>query len=339
MYSKLLFVFLLFFISCNTSNDFNYNWEQYFSIPENMEFDTSMSDSLFIVASVKSNGDSFVFYDPSRTQFINFDKSLKMKSSFGGVGPGPLEIQTFTATHLSVNGDYYVYDMNSSKIVKYGANITESFEFRLKHQVIDFAVSNSGNILVYHLSSNQNTVLSLFDNEGNLLGDFFTVSDEDYKRFLFRFRNGAVKYDAKNDSFFFLYPDSFDVFEINNEGVVLDTLSFTGKSDFSDYVKPFPANLNPFDMNREHWQYWSSFYHPNTFFLLEDDKILFENVHLSLFENDEVEWGKYFNLYYLTGEPIFEGLKFDSDFIFKNSFNDKSLLVVKQDSVFTISLK
>jgi len=296
MMKNLLVILPLLLLSCGQEPNFSHDSEPYISVIDTIEFDLHNTgiDSLFYFQSVRSNRDSYVIYNPTAEKFFRFDRQYNYLNNFGSKGPGPGEFQTFTVSHYGVNDELYLYDLSASKIVRYSNSPPDYFDFFIKEKVIDIASDSEGNILLYHLTEGMDYVLTLYNAKGEVLKRLFAPEEISYKRFIFRFKNGSVRYSINRDRFFFLYPDSFDIYEISTKGELVDTLSYTGISEFSNEVTEMPGNLNPYDMTDKHWKYWASFNHPHQFYLVGDDHILFENVSLEVDETPT--WTIYYNL-------------------------------------------
>ncbi|MEX0598172.1 MAG: hypothetical protein WD512_16915 [Candidatus Paceibacterota bacterium] len=273
----------------------------------------SAHDSLISYWYTKSNGKEFVAYDYVDKNFKRFDENYNYVTSHGNMGRGPLEFVRFSSFFFADNGKYYLFDSGARKMIVYDKDDDDdSFEFNIQEEIISIAVDKDGNILVYHLVAGKETVLSLYDNEGNLIKDFFSPNDQNFKTFVYRFKNGNVAYNRENDRFYFMYPDSFDLYEINSKGIITDTLKFTdtGHSDFLGKVPAFPGSLDPFDMSDEHWKYWMSFIQPFRFYILEGGSVLYENLHLE----DPRTFIRSYSLISMDGNIVFENIVFPEEF-------------------------
>lgn len=342
---KQLFLFLFTIIiasACINQNEeleFNTNYEAVIEVSEEIPAFShpTADDSLISYLHTRSNGTDFVAFDRVDRNFKRFDENYEYIKSHGNMGRGPLEFTRFSSFELADNGKFYLFDPGSRKMIVYGENDDESIEFGIEEEIISIAVDKNGNILVYYLVAGKETVLSLYDKEGNLIKDFFTPDDQNFKTFIYMFRNGNVAYSSENDRFYFLYPDSFDLYEIDATGQITDTLQFTGRSKFMGEVPAFPEYLDPFGMSDEHREYLMSFIQPARFYLLEDGNVLFKNTRL---EGPETYVQSY-NVINMDGTPVFEGIVFpeELDAQLTDNFKDGQVLMNINDTLRKVRFK
>lgn len=298
----LLLIFVPLITSCNgekNNQDLNSVFESTRIVDVNLDSaDYSFSDVLVPIYS----RNYYAFFDPSSYKFLLFENNGSYITSFGNKGRGPLEFTSFTSSYLTDNGDLYIYDQGSGKLILYSVN-EESKEIYLNRQVIDFAVSNNGNILVYALASGRDNVLTLFNKDGNVIKEFFVPSDQNYKKFLFRFKDGGIEYHSIKEKYYFLYPDSYKIYAINENGQFVDTLNFINDKYLNEEIKEFPESLNPFQISPQHWEYWSSFTHPSDIKILEEDQLLLKSYKMM----DASTWDVFYSIYSFNGDKSIEG--------------------------------
>jgi len=335
-------VFFLFLMSCSSEpQDFIYDYSPWVERIDTLQFNLEGSglDSILQYTFVERNPSSWVIYYRIPRSFLKFDEDKNFKYAFGSPGRGPLEFNRFHSYFFSYDNSMYLLDSGSAKMIVYTDPIENSYEFEFsENQAVDFAVSKDGTILVYRLSSASEFVLALYDNKGNLLKEFFKPEDSNFKLFLGRFREGKVQYRESVDRFYFLYPDSFDIYEISPDGTITDTLQFSGRTVFTNTLSGFPENLNPFEFDSGHWRYWESMNHPMRFYFLGKNHILLENYSLEVHDRTP-EYTMYYNLYSLDGETVFEGLVLDELMQIRAGSDDGGLIVTDGEYLLNVYFK
>jgi hypothetical protein len=330
---------LSFLVSCNKSPQFETDYSKYLYQDSFIDLSRMMLEESDIFLSINQasihDEVGIVLYDQKSSSFFHLDYKGNIVRSFGSQGRGPYEYQMFTKTYLSYSGDFYLYDASSSKIIKYSSEGMAS-EFYIDKRVIDMAVNKNGEILVYHLTIDDNYVLTLYSAKGEEIISAFSPQDQSLKIFLNRFRDGGLSYSSKEDAFFFLYPEEYKVYVLDNSLEIINTISLQSNSLFSKELLAFPQNLNPFEMSPSHLDYWVSFHHPSGLSLIGSEYILVKNYEMFDLNN----WQVYYNLYTKSGEFVFEGLIFpdsvdvidtDGNFIYLSRESGISRLKVYQE--------
>lgn len=339
-YYTVVFIFLL--IACSSDRqDFIYDYSTKVERIDTLQFNLEGSglDTILNYSFVEQNQTSWVIYNRVLRNFLKFDRSGNFRYAFGSSGRGPLEFGSFQSYFYTHDHSLYLLDHTATKMVVYTDPLENSYEFEfLENQVVDFAVSKDGTILVYKLSTSSEFVLALYDNKGNLIKEFFKPDDEKFKLFLGRFRDGKVHYRESVDRFYFLYPDSFDIYEINPDGMITDTIQLSGRSDLSTTLNSFPENLDPFGFESSHWRYWESNYHPSRFYFLGENHILLQNYSLEV-QNGTPEYTMYYNLYSIDGETVFEGLVLKEYMQIRGGSHDGGLIVTDGEYLLNLQLR
>jgi len=343
MRSYILLLTVIIFSCSSEPQEFIYDYSPWVERIDTLQFNLEGSgiDEIYNYVTLRSNGDTWIIYDWTHLNFAVFDSGYNFTGRFGAYGRGPREFGSYTGIYHSENGDTYIYDRSNSKIITYSNDSYEEAIINISGIVLSFAVDEHGNTLFYHLSSGSDHVLSLYNKEGDNIREFFVPDDNEFKLFMSRFRHGNLQYKASTGKFYFMYSDGFDIYEINTDGVITDTLSFTSKSMFNKKVNPFPANLDPFRMDEAHWNYITASYLPFRFYFLGENHILFESLDAKMEAEPPVIWERFYSLFTLDGRPVFEGLKFDVGeyFELRQSLPDGSVVAIDDDILMRIYFK
>ena len=341
-YFILLLVFITFYGCQDQSQDFILDYSPYVERIDTVKFnlDGTGIDEIYNYLTLRSNGDTWIIYDRNHSNFAVFDSEYNFAGRFGGFGRGPGEFETFPGIYHSGNGNTYIYDRSNSKVITYSNDSYKEVIVNITG-VHDFAVDMDGNMLFYHLNTGSEHVLSLFNNKGEKIRDLFVPDDNNYKVFMGRFRHGNIQYKASVNKFYFMYPDKFDIYEVDPEGEITSTLSFASQSKFKRDVNPFPGHLDPFRMDRVHWEYITTSYLPFRFYFLGENHILFESLEPIMEAEPPVIWERFYSLYTLDGQPVFEGLKFDFGEYFQaqQGLPDGSVVAIDDDILMRILFK
>jgi hypothetical protein len=303
--------------SCSSEpQDFIYDYSSWVERIDTLQFNLEGTgiDEIYNYLRLRTNGEYWTVYNSKKGNIVVFDDQLQPVTSLGGSGRGPLEFLTLSDLSISGSNHFIVYDRSGSKIIRYTLDGDDDAEHLISvGTFVTMASDDNENLLIYDLFSRSETVLSLFDRDGEKISDFLMPEDQSYKIFMGMIRNGYVQYKKSTGKFYFLFPDRFLIYEIDSKGEITDILDFESKSPFSSGIRSFPDNLSPFEFTIRHWEYLASFYQPFRFYFVGDDHILFENTKLDIIDN-QPQWSKFYNFYKLSDEVVFEGLMFNEFF-------------------------
>lgn len=234
---------------------FVFKGELKFKYPEGEDISDFLPNDICYV-----NGKYFVVA-ADRKKILKFDSLGNFLGFVGREGEGPGEFKAIMGLSIGLDKNVIALGAMPFKIVVYKYPDYSDFEeIKLPTLALD-VVQLSKNKFVFYSLYTEN-LLNLLSTDGDILKSFLRPSDEKLKLFSAQTYTGSL-WEATKGSFFFCDPISGYIFKYDsNLNLIYRYIPEDNLKKFFGFPNPFPKNLSPYEVTREHINYWKGFIHP-----------------------------------------------------------------------------
>lgn len=192
-----------------------------FQLVKEVQLDTSGGNYIGMISDVAltSEGHIIVTDHSIARQAFMFSSSGSFIGRIGGVGRGPGEYQNPAFVRLDKDGNIYITDIGSDKLLVYTANREYKNSFQLKKNPNRVAVNSKG-IYFQLFDFSEKSTLFHFSPEGKLLNSFSPIDEKFKPLLLFLYAGGGLVSD-KDDNLYQLTVAKYEITKFSHSGTVL----------------------------------------------------------------------------------------------------------------------
>lgn len=192
-----------------------------FRLVKEVQLDTSGGSYIGMISDVAltSEGHIIVTDHSVARQAFMFSSSGSFIGRIGGMGKGPGEYQNPAFVRLDKDGNIYITDIGSAKLLVYTPNRQYKSSFQLKKNPNRVAINSKGIYLQLFDFSETNTLLH-FSTDGKLLNSFSPIDEKFKPLLLFLYAGGGLVSD-KHDNLYQLTVAKYEITKFSYSGNII----------------------------------------------------------------------------------------------------------------------
>jgi len=211
---------------------------------------------------------------------------------------------------LAPNGDLYIGSIGEG--LKYMVFAGDSYEFKREvpdpnSQYIDhLMVTEGGHIYASQVDLRMDGTHALFrfNDHFKAVRSLYPVQDQRTATVLHRFHN-TILIPKTGGGLYFMYPTTYEIHQYSEQGELEQTLFSTYQSKYRDDIKPFPADLDPYDWNVKIEEWFAEHIVRDALFECGPDLLML----LQYRREVDHEYEFYLNLFYKDGHSVADGIR------------------------------
>lgn len=283
------------------------SWNEVFAEGRRIELQLPKGGAplLHIGQVLKAKHGNLIIPDGRARRILVFDERGALMRELQGKGEQSLQLSVLGPIAFDDQENLLVFDPDGRwVIVLDGTDYHVLRRFQLSASAADFLVLRDGALVTYF--PGDELVFKKFDDAGTQTAAAYRPENERLSIFHGRVQTGGVAEVA--GELFGLHPTAFQLIHLSSDLKVTEVLRGADGDPWSPQPRDLPLELNPYDYQRPHEEWWDSFVHIGRPYALDDLLLVTLFASQGLAQSEE-----FANIYRLNGEVVAQGLRVPHD--------------------------